>query len=142
MSKSRFVVLKLSHITRMAIIALIGLIILIALILIVLPRNKHAGEAVYNPGSYTANIVLHNKPVSVIVTVDERKITSIELSQIEDNVAAFYPLFKPTLDDLSKEIIRKQTTNVTTNVETMYTSQILLDAVNSALGKAAVNNES
>jgi uncharacterized protein with FMN-binding domain len=138
MRGSRFIVLKLSHITRTAVIALIGLIAIIALIIAVLPkRSPGSGASIYNPGTYTAHIILNNRPVSVSVTVDAHEITSIEMSDMEASLEIFYPLFRPTMEELSREIIQKQTTNVQTSAESMHTSRILLDAVNYALGQAA-----
>jgi len=136
MRGSRFIVLRMSHITRTAVIALAALIAVIALVIVVLPKNRTRG-AFYIPGTYASHIILHSKPVSVSVTVDEFAITAIEMSPMEESIEVFYPLFKPTMEELAREIIKKQTTNVQTTVDTMYTSRILLDAVNSALAKAS-----
>lgn len=115
---------------------MLGLAVIIALILIIAPKKKAAEGALYNPGTYSARIILHNKPVNVSVTVSESEITAIELSDMEETQEVFYPLFKPTMDTLAKEILKKQTTAITPPTNAEYTGRILLDAVNTALLKA------
>lgn len=135
---TRFIVLRLKHMIRAGIFVLAGIIIIIALVLLILPKNKKEATA-YTPGTYTAQIILRNKPVSIYVTVGSKDIQAIYMSEMDDTQTLFYPLFKPTLESLAKEIISKQTTNVATTPENMYTGKILLDAVNSALSKAEAN---
>ena len=142
MGGSRFIVLRMSHIIRTAAIALIGLIIIIALVMVILPKGGKktaTAQATYNPGTYSSQIILYNSPVDVLVTVDENAIQTISMSEMEENAELFYPLFKPTLETLANKIIEKQTTNVMTTTETMYTGMILLEAVNNALARASVD---
>ncbi len=140
MKGTKIIVLQLREIFKSAIFAILGLALIILLICLFLPKNKNQEPSVslYVPGTYTAEIVLHNKPVNVLVTVSEREIMRLELSNMTEAQEVFYPLFKPTLQAISKEIIDKQTTEISALSEYTYTSQILLNAINKALAKADI----
>jgi len=116
---------------------LAGLAVLIALIFLLQPK-KEKGEAMYNPGTYTAQIVLHNKPVLVEVTVTADEITAVGLTDLEESQEVFYPLFRPTMDELSKEVVLYQTANIPVGDEAPVTGKILLEAINNALLQAVV----
>lgn len=141
--KTRIVVLQMSQIIRTAIFVAIGLAIIITLIWLIMPNSNASSEgyspahgAVYTPGTYTAYIILHNQPISVSVSVSENEILAIELAEIGAIQEVFYPLFKPTMYNISRDVIRYQSTEIQTSAEIQFTTQILLDAINSALMQA------
>ena len=141
MVKTRIVVLQMKDIIRTAIFAAIGLAVIIFLIWLIIPSgstNDARVEGPFVPGSYTAYIVIHNRPISVVVTVDEEAITSIELLNMAETHDVFYPLIRPTMESLSTQIIRYQSTDITAPLEASVTSRILLDAVNTALMQAKI----
>ena len=48
-----------------------------------------------------------------------------------------YPLMEPTLDEIAQQIYTTQSTeNITYSDDNKYTSMLLLDAIEDALGKA------
>ena len=56
-------------------------------------------------------------------------------------MTTMYPLMQPVMDDLSAQIVQNQSTeNLSYALETRYTSQSLIDAIDRALGKAKVRN--
>ena len=139
MLRTRFVVLQMKDIVRTGIFALIGLILLIVLIWAVLPDRPegaaaHGGNFV--PGTYTSYIILHNRPITVSVTVDEEKIVDITMSELGQVQEVFYPLIRPTMATLSERVIYSQSTNVQIPVEANMTGRILLDAIDAALMQA------
>jgi len=143
MGGTRIMVFQLKELIKTGIFALLGLVLIIALIIFLLPdKSKDAAAGGYVPGTYTAQIILHSKPVDIAVTVSDKEITNIQLMNMQAEQEVFYPLFKPTLDDLTKEIIRYQTTQIATSKDTAVTSQILLDAVNAALQQAVPKSAS
>lgn len=144
MVKSRFVVLQMKDIIRAGIFVIIGIILLIVLIRAIVPNRAAGAEtgisAIYGafvPGTYTSYIIIHNQPISVSVTVDEDKILDIVLSEMAESQEVFYPLIRPTMAQLSRQVIDTQSTNIDAPLEVMMTSRILLDAINSALQQAA-----
>ena len=142
MIKARFVVLRMKDIVRTGIFILIGVVLLIALIWAVMPsRNAGDGTNMYDtgsfiPGTYTSYIILHNRPVSISVTVDDSHILDIAISDMDQSLEVFYPLIRPTMDELSQKVLTTQSTNIEARLETQYTSRILLDPINMALFEA------
>ena len=145
MAKSRFVVLRMKDIIRTGIFVLIGIILLVALIWAIMPRgggDAGAGASFgsFTPGEYTAYIILHNRPVTVTVTVDEENILDIAISELEPVVEVFYPLINPTMAEISTSVLATQSTAFDAPLEIMHTSRILLDAIELALHQAQVHN--
>ncbi|MCL2576019.1 MAG: hypothetical protein FWE33_06270 [Defluviitaleaceae bacterium] len=146
MVKSRFVVLRMKDIIRTGIFIIIGIALLVALIWFIMPsRPENDGGAMtfgnFVPGTYTSYIVLHNRPITVSVTVDEESILGIAISELEEIVEVFYPLINPTMEQISERVIHSQSTMLDAPVEVLHTSRILLDAINSALLQAQAEND-
>ena len=143
MAKSRFVVLRMKDIIRTGIFVVIGIILLVALIWAIMPRGSGSGSTdvmqsfgSFVPGEYTAYIILHNRPVSVTVTVDEDNILAIALSEMAEAIEVFYPLMRPTMTEISQSVISTQSTAFEPSIENMHTSRVLLDAIELALYQA------
>jgi uncharacterized protein with FMN-binding domain len=137
----------MKDIIRTGIFILIGVILLVALIWAVMPNRGPEGTAEmfepgsFVPGTYTSYIILHNRPVSISVTVDDGAILDIAISDMAESLEVFYPLIRPTMAELSQKVIDTQSTNIETGIKTQYTSRILLDAINMALHQALVPAE-
>ena len=130
-------------------IFLVLAVLLIALLFIMFRPDKEketaatqaavSEEALYVPGVYTTAIELNDNNFDVQVTVDASHINSIELVNLSETTTAMYPLMEPTLESLATQIYASQSTdNITYDDENKYTSMLLLEAVKSALAKAAV----
>ncbi len=145
MGGPKIVVLQMKELIKSAIIAVVGLVLIILLIYFLIPKKSTGSEpgaqsaANYIPGTYAATIVLHNKPVDVMVTVTENEITDITMSEMPVSEELFYPLFKPTLANLRDEIVKSQSLELLIiPQEAEMTSKILIEAVNAALQQAMV----
>ena len=106
-----------------------------------LPRQKDASSETmkYVAGVYTSTIQLNDNTMDVQVAVDEDRINSVSLVNLDETVATMYPLMEPAVESLAEQIITKQSTeNITYSGENQYTSMVILNAVNDALEKAAV----
>lgn len=91
----------------------------------------------YIPGIYTASLPLSNQSVDVEVIVDTNQIKSIRLVDLQESVAAMYPLMEPTMNTLQSQILTSQSIDgVTYDAGSKYTAYVLLQAVQSALEKA------
>jgi uncharacterized protein with FMN-binding domain len=132
----------MKDIVRTGIFVIIGIVLLIVLIWAIMPRGAASdiGARNFVPGTYTSYIIIHNLPIGVSVTVDEDKIIDITLSELAESQEVFYPLIRPTMATLSREVISRQTTNIETPTEAAITSRILLDAINNALWQASAAN--
>ena len=137
MGGTRIIVLQLREIIKTAVFVLIGLLVILLLVYLFIPRNKpEVRSDLYVPGTYTAEIILHNNPVDVGVTVSKDKILGITMTNLAETQEVFYPLFQPAMDDISKAIVESQSTDIVPSMDYPITGQIILDAVNAALAQA------
>jgi uncharacterized protein with FMN-binding domain len=131
---TKIFVVRLSTIIKYAVIGLSAVILLVVLSG-VLTSGK--SKATYSPGSYSAEIILHSNPVSVQVTVDRHSIESIEMLDMGESEAVFYPVFEQSFDDIAQQVVALQTTEgVSLDSDNSVTGGIILDAIDAALEQA------
>ena len=93
----------------------------------------------YTTGKYTSSIMFNDNTIDVEVVVDENRINSISLVNLDESVATMYPLMQPALDNISQQIYDKQSLEgLDYGTENQYTSTVLINAIKEALGKAQV----
>jgi uncharacterized protein with FMN-binding domain len=122
----------------------IGLaILLVGLFLIMFRPKKEAPSAsqtaasAYIPGVYTASLTVGSQNINVEVAVDADKINSVSFVSLDEAVTTMYPLMQPVLQDLESQIVNSQSLeNLSYSMETRYTSQALINAIETALNKA------
>ena len=142
-SKTRIVVLHLKELIYTGIFALLGILFLLLLIIMFLPGKSRTPEGMeensrFIPGKYTTSVILGNSSVDVEVVVDAGNINSVRLVNLDEAVATMYPLMEPALNDLALQICEKQSVeDISYSEDNKYTSQVLLEAISSALEKAA-----
>ncbi len=144
-SKTKIVVLHLKEVIYTAIFAVLGILLIILLIFMFLPDNKEKATKEtmkYTAGVYTSSIQLNDNAIDVEVVVDESHINSITLVNLDESTAAMYPLMQPTLDNISQQVYEKQSLeDISYGDDSQYTSMVLLNAIQSALDKAAYIEE-
>ena len=141
-SKTKIVVLRLKEIIYSAIF--IGIAILVVgLFLFMFRPKKEAPSAsqtaasAYIPGVYTASLTVGSQNINVEVAVDADKINSVSFVSLDEAVTTMYPLMQPVLQDLESQIVNSQSLeNLSYSMETRYTSQALINAIETALNKA------
>lgn len=142
-SKTKIVVLHMKEIIYTVIFATLGILLIILLITMFRSGRSDtptSSDKIYTPGVYTSFLTLNNTNLEMEVTVDETQIKSIRLSNLDESVATMFPLLQPALETIADQIYKTQSTDaITLSSETPYTSQILLDAINKAIEKAAVH---
>ncbi len=140
-SKTKIVVLHLKELVYTAIFATLGILLIILLIFMFLPDNKDKNTKetmTYTAGVYTSSIQLNDNAIDVEVVVDDSHINSISLVNLDETTAAMYPLMQPALDNLTSQIYEKQSLeDISYEDDNQYTSMVLLEAIESALEKAA-----
>lgn len=139
-SKTKIVVLHMKEIIYTIIFAIFAIIIIGLLFAMFGPdRDTSSSQTSYNPGVYSSSVMLNDTSLTVEVAVDESKITSIRISNLDDTINTLYPLLQPTIEDLSAQICLKQSLNdLTISENSSYTASLLLDAIDASLKKAAV----
>ena len=145
MGGTKIIVLQLKQIIKSGLFTLLSLILLGILIFLFLPKNSNKKDienesSIYVPGDYCSQIILHNKPVNIKVSVNKNQIVSIDMNDISETQEVFYPLFKPTMRTIAREIIRYQKVDIPTVDDYAVTGKILISAVDNALQKARINS--
>ncbi len=143
-SKTKIVVLQLKEIIYTGIFIILGILFVILLVIILKPKDskKPNDEAsLYVSGKNTTSLVFNDTAIDVEVSVDADSITSIRLNNLDEAVSVMYPLMEPALNELSSQIIEKQSIDdITYSDDNKYTSMVLLNAIASSLEQAK-NNE-
>lgn len=142
-NKTKIVVLHMKELIYTAIF--VALAILFIILLIVMFGKKESEKAVetmadatYVPGIYSTSLTLNNQVVDISVTVDENHINSVELNNINEAITTMFPLMEPAFDSIAAQI--KEGTalsDITYDQESYYTSQILIQAIQTSLDKAS-----
>lgn len=154
----KIVVLKTREILYTLILLFLAILLIVCLVLMFAPKkdasetatipSEHAdsessraasSSAVYIPGIYTAPVTLRDDTMNVEVTVDTTEIKSIRLVNLSETTAASYPLVSPSLEEISAQILEKQSLEgISCPAENRYTAQLLLSAISEALTTAKV----
>lgn len=138
-SKTKIVVLHMKEIIYTAVFAALAVILVALLLFMFLPKNKETGstEEKYMPGVYTSTVTLNNTALEVEVTVDESHINSIRFSNLDETVAAMFPLIQPAIEDIAEQVYDNQSLeNIQYSENNPYTSQVIIGAIEEALKKA------
>lgn len=141
-SKTKIIVLHMKEIIYTAVFAALGILLILLLVIMFRPSDKDTGnqKKQYTPGIYTSTLTLNNTNLEVEVSVDASRINSIRLSNLDESVAAMFPLVQPAIEDIAEQIYETQSPEeVSLSEETPYTSRLLLDAISKAIEKAAVD---
>ena len=136
--KAKIIVLHMKELIYTGLFLLLGILFVVIIVLMFSGRNSNlVSNSKYTPGQYTTTLTLNGSVMDVKVTVDENAITSIELENLEDSVSVMYPLMEPALEEISTQIIEKQSLdNISYSNDRQYTSMLLLDAIASSLEQA------
>ncbi|MGL5438108.1 MAG: hypothetical protein ACRDBO_22470 [Lachnospiraceae bacterium] len=141
-SNTKIVVLRMKEIIYTAIFVGLG-ILLIALLFIMFRPKKDtpvsSDQVLYIPGIYSSTLTLGSQEINVEVAVDADRINSVSMVSLSDSVTTMYPLVQPSFDSLAAQIYEKQSLEgLTYQEENRYTSQTLINSIQSALDKALV----
>jgi len=142
-SKTRIIVLHMKEIIYTAVFVVLGILLIALLAAMFLPKSKGAradSEPKYTPGVYTSTLELNNTTLEVEVTVDASHINSIRFSNLNESIATMFPLIQPAIEDIAEQIYKTQSLeNLEYPEDTPYTSQIIVETIQTALEKATVD---
>jgi uncharacterized protein with FMN-binding domain len=142
-AKTKIVVLHMKKLIFTGIILGLFILVMIFLFTLLHLRTKNTEEnevepTLYVPGVYTSSVMIDDKSLDVEVTVDSDHINSISLVDLDEETETMYPLVRPSLEELSEQILSSQSVeNITYSKNNQYTCKLLLDAVSDALEKAS-----
>ena len=138
MAKTKIVVIQMKELIYTAIFAGLGILLIVLLIIMFLPdkSNKEktgSTKQIYTPGVYTSQINLE-------VAVDADQVKSVALVNLEESVTTMYPLVKPSLESIEKELIAgTKLEDVPLSDKSKYTESLLIEGIRTALNKAVTN---
>ena len=142
-SKTKIVVLRMKELIYTGIFVLLGILLILLLVTMFAPDKdsappvENASLDLYQPGVYTASILLGGNAIDLEVIVESDYIASIRLVNLNETIATMYPLMEPALDNLTEQIYNTQSLeNITYPEENQYTSMVILDAIELAVEKA------
>ena len=138
-SKTKIVVLHMKEIIYTAVFVALGIILIILLTFMFFPKKEKEvdSKAQYTPGIYTSTVTLNNTNLEVEVMVDDSHINAIRFSNLDETITTMYPLMQPTIEYIADQVYEKQSLdNIAYSDESPYTSQVILNAVKTALKKA------
>lgn len=122
----------------------LGVLLVILLLFMFFPRGEKdetVSTMSYVAGVYTSSVMLDGKAVDVQVIVDESRIQSVSLVNLDETVATMYPLMEPALSDIAEQVVQNQSTEgITYQSENQYTTIVLLNAIENALSKAELTS--
>ncbi|MCI8606368.1 MAG: hypothetical protein HFG72_05945 [Hungatella sp.] len=142
-SKTRIVVLKMKELIYTAVFLGLAVVLITLFLIMFRPRQSDPAPttqpASYIPGVYSASITLGSQNLNVEVAVDADRIQAVSFVALDEAVTTMYPLMQPVMEDLEDQILKKQSTaDLSYSMETRYTSQSLINAIDTALEKAKV----
>ena len=142
-AKTKIVVLHMKELIYTAIFVGLGILLIMLLLFMFLPKKDKDNSVEtmkYVAGVYTSSILFNDSALDVQDIVDENKINSISLVNLNETVATMYPLVEPALEEVADQIIKTQSVeNISYQADNQYTTIMLLNAVENALEKAEIN---
>ena len=139
-SKTKIIVLHMKEIIYTAVFAALGILLIILLIVMFRPGGKDKSadaKKQYTPGVYTSTLTLNNTNLEVEVSVDESHINSIRFTNLNESITTMYPFIEPAIEDIAEQVYKKQSLdNIQYSSDTPYTSQLIVQAIETALKKA------
>ncbi|MBQ8279086.1 MAG: hypothetical protein IJZ23_04520 [Roseburia sp.] len=140
-AKTQIVVLHMKEVIYTFVFAGLSILLILLFLYMFLPGKTDADNsesATYTAGVYTSSVLFQNRAIDVQVVVDANRIQSISFINLDESVATMYPLVEPALEELTKQILEKQSTEgISYSASSQYTSLMLLEAINTALEKAS-----
>lgn len=139
-SDTRIFVFKLKQLLTFFLI--ISLLLIVAVFVIVQMTSSKkdvptSADSVYTAGVYTSSITLNHQSVDIQVIVDKDRIKSASIVNLDDSVAAMYPLLSTSMADISTQLAAGVSVeDISYDSSSRYTSQVLLGAISKALDKA------
>lgn len=145
MAKTKIVVIQMKELIYTAIFAGLGILLIVLLVIMFLPdsskeKTGNTTDSLYTPGIYTSQIQLGDTTLNLEIAVDADQIKSVALVNLEESVTTMYPLVKPSLESIEKELAAGTSLeDIPLSEKSKYTESLLIEGIRTALDKALVN---
>ena len=138
-SKTKIIVLHMKEIIYTAIFIVLAILLVILFTIMFRPEKaEHTSSTeIYNPGIYTSTVMVNNHNLEIEVAVDSSHINAIRFNNLDEAIATMNPLLTPAMESIADQICTLQSLeNIQFSEESPYTSQVILNAIKTALDKA------
>lgn len=139
-SDTRIFVFRLRQLLTALAVAVILILAAILAVFQFIPSKKDvqtSPASAYTAGVYTSSITLNNQSVDIQVVVDKDHIKSASIVNLDESVAAMYPLLTTSMDAISAQLAAGVSIDdIRYESSSRYTSQVLLSAIAQAIDKA------
>ena len=129
MRGTKFVVVKMKELVKTAVFAVLGVIILFGLIWFFLNLGNDANAATYRDGTYHTQVKLHDEWAMVSVTIQDGWIQGVSISETSESARVFYPLLDSAVQEVAKEVVKKQSLEIGVSPQNAYSAQVILEGV-------------
>lgn len=124
----------------------LGILLIVLLFVMFYPKKEKSSDATadvtaeaaaYVPGIYNSELKLGENTLNLEVVVDEDQIKSVSFVNLDDSVTTMYPLVKPSLEGIEKELIAGTPIDeIPVQEKSKFTQSMLIDGIKAALDKA------
>ena len=115
----------------------LGILLIVLLFVMFYPKKEKSSDASYVPGIYNSELKLGENTLNLEVVVDEDQIKSVSFVNLDDSVTTMYPLVKPSLEGIEKELIAGTPIDeIPVQEKSKFTQSMLIDGIKAALNKA------
>ncbi len=146
MAKTKIIVIQTKELIYTAIFAGLGILLILLLIFMFLPskssddnKTEQTGST-YAPGVYTSQVKLGESTLNLELVVDADQIKSVSLVNLDKSVTTMYPLVKPSLETIEKQLVAGTSLDdIPLSEKSKYTETLLIEGIRTALDKAVTN---
>lgn len=145
-AKTKIIVLHLKEVIWAGILTVLGLFLILLLILLFVPKKESTEQVLtppnYHPGIYKSELYLGGNSIEVETIMEQDRISSIRLLNLDEAITTAYPLLAPTMDYVCAQVLKNQSVeDVELEPSAKYTTLVLLDAISNCLEKARVKKD-
>ena len=146
MAKTKIIVIQTKELIYTAIFAGLGILLILLLVFMFLPskssddnKTEQTGRT-YAPGVYTSQVKLGESTLNLELVVDADQIKSVSLVNLDKSVTTMYPLVKPSLETIEKQLVAGTSLDdIPLSEKSKYTETLLIEGIRTALDKAVTN---
>ena len=146
MAKTKIIVIQTKELIYTAIFAGLGILLILLLVFMFLlskssddNKTEQTGST-YAPGVYTSQVKLGESTLNLELVVDADQIKSVSLVNLDKSVTTMYPLVKPSLETIEKQLVAGTSLDdIPLSEKSKYTETLLIEGIRTALDKAVTN---
>ncbi len=134
-------VFQLKELIYTVVFIALAVLLILLLVFMFLPNDKEDAiktSSTYTAGTYSSYVIYNSVPLEVSVKTDKNHINSVDFIPISEDIATISSAAATSLNNIEKQVLQNQSTlNIYSSAENKYTYDVLVNAVECAIAKAA-----